>query len=368
MSDFERAVARLKEAGDSGISVDRSNLVNVAKSERPDEGLERLQVILRQKLNEPVDVILQDDETLSFSAEARLTYELSRGRVYPAVSPMTDTSHVGSSVASSSANFGDQKTLNQEIVELEKPASHEASSYKRLEISFSSLAERGFITPATAKGQLTEEYRRIKRPLIKHIEDAVPGNQRNVIMVTSSVQGEGKTYSSINLAISLAQEKNRSVLLIDADVVKGTAGRELGAKGDEAGLLDLLSEAYTHPSEVIMNTNIPGLNFMPAGKADDNANELLTSARMRNIINRLARESNDRVVILDCPPILQTNEAHVLADYADQIVFVVAEQQTSQPLVQEALSYLENEKFVGILLNKSSRVGAGYGYGNGYYQ
>ena len=243
---------------------------------------------------------------------------------------------------------------------------NEALFLNKLELSFSSLAARGYITPATTKSQLTEEYRRIKRPLLKHMIDAAPESQLNVIMVTSSVQGEGKTYSAVNLAVSLAQEKNRSVLLIDADVIKGTAGRELGAIGDEPGLLDVLTETYANASEVFLSTNIPGLTFMPAGKADENANELLTSPRMRDLVDSLAMESAERIIVLDCPPILQTNEANVLAEYAGQIVFVVAEQHTSQSLVQEALKHLDKDKFVGMLLNKSSRVGAGYGYGNGY--
>ena len=238
---------------------------------------------------------------------------------------------------------------------------------KSLVLSFSALAARGFITPDTPKGQLTEEYRRIKRPLLKRMKGTSTGSGLNVIMVTSSVQGEGKTYTAINLAVSLAQEKKRSVLLIDADVVKGTAGRELGVPGDEPGLLDLLSQTYSHANQVIMSTNIPNLAFMPAGKADEQANELLTSERMRSYIDALARESAERVIVLDCPPLLQTNEANVLAEYAGQIVFVVAEQQTSQSLVQEALTHLDKDKYVGMLLNKSSRAGAGYGYGYGYY-
>ena len=198
------------------------------------------------------------------------------------------------------------------------------------------------------------------------MNEASPDSHLNVIMVTSSVQGEGKTYNAINLAVSLAQEKNHSVLLIDADVVKGTAGRELGVSTDEPGLLDLLSQTCTHPSQVILNTNIPSLAFMPAGKANEQANELLTSDRMLSYIDVLARESAERVIVLDCPPILQTNEANVLTEYAGQIAFVVAEQQTSQSLVQEALKHLDEDKYVGMLLNKSTRAGAGYGYGYGY--
>ena len=372
MSDFERAAARLRRASQSDRSFGRSILSRDAvEPEDSNESLDSFRILLRQKLNEPLDVLLQDDEVPFVSSDTTLIAD--NGRTGDAaVIPVAGVELVGQSDASPKVNIVDRDIVDgnlddQDTGEIERSANYEASSFRKLETSFSSLAERGFITPGTSKGQLTEEYRRIKRPLLKRMKGSAPESQLNVIMVTSSIQGEGKTYSSINLAVSLAQEKNWSVLLIDADVVKATAGRELGAKGDEAGLLDLLAETYRQPSEVIMNTNIPNLTFMPAGKADDNANELLTSARMRHIVNELARESTERIVILDCPPILQTNEANVLADYAGQIVFVVAEQQTSQSLVQEALNYLEKDKFVGMLLNKSSRVGAGYGYGNGYY-
>ncbi|MDB3935108.1 AAA family ATPase [Granulosicoccus sp.] len=333
MSDFEKAAARLQQAGHSGMSVDRSELTSrAAEPGAAEESFESLRNLLRKKLNEPLDLLLQADDVPS------------------------DCSDPGQDIR------GDEG----KTVEMLLQARREASYYKKLELPLSSLADRGFITPETPKGRLTEEYRRIKRPLLKQMKGAAAGSLQNVIMVTSSVQGEGKTYSSVNLAISLVAEKNISVLLIDADVYKGTAGRELGSKGDEAGLLDVLAETYSQASEVIMSTNIPDLTFMPAGKAVDNANELLTSTRMRDIIRGLASQSKDQIIIMDCPPILQTNEANSLADHAGQIVFVVAEQQTSQAQVEEAMKYLEKDKFVGMLLNKSTWIGADYSYGYSY--
>ena len=349
MSDFEKAAERLRVAKLNGTDTrrDRASEFQPDDSDRSLAGLKRM---LLQKTQEPPDIVLDTDAPDSNAHE---------------VNGAIDTTLLDLSTTEVKNNSG-----TPDLAGHVSAAAHteQAAPEKSLSLSFSSMAAKGFITPDTPKGRLTEEYRRIKRPLLKHMHGASSGagSRLNVIMVTSSVQGEGKTYNAINLAISLAKEKNHSVLLIDADVVKGTAGRELGVSPDEPGLLDLLSQNYSQPSQLIMNTNIPRLAFMPAGQTDEQANELLTSGRMRSYIDKFAMESAERIIVLDCPPILQTNEANVLAEYAGQIVFIVAEQQTSQSLVQEALSYLDEDKYVGLLLNKSTRAGAGYGYGYGY--
>jgi len=213
---------------------------------------------------------------------------------------------------------------------------------KKLNLPLEKLSKLGFITPSHGKSLLTEEYRRIKRPILKIVNKGErKARASNVIVVSSSVSGEGKTFTALNLAMSLALERNKTVLLIDADVIKASVSKLLQIPDSQPGLTDLLSGNITEPSEVILRTNVPSLSCV---------------------------RYSDRIILLDCPPILQTNEANIIADYADQVVFVVAEESTSQSYVEEALSQIDENIFVGIVLNKSRNrlTGSGYAYSYSY--
>ena len=235
-----------------------------------------------------------------------------------------------------------------------------------IDLPFEHLARQGFITPNLAKGRLSEEYRRVKRPILRAITDGVSGDGHpNIVAVTSSVAGEGKTYTAINLAMSLAMERDRTVLLLDADVLKGTAGRTLGVESDSPGLTDVLSDDEADLADVILGTDLPNLRLVPAGRSTDRATELLSSVRMRELVGELAVRYADRIVVLDCPPILQTNEASVIVEHAGQVVFVVAAEETDRRSVFEALNQFDERSSVSVLLNKTRARGASY-YDYGY--
>jgi len=234
-----------------------------------------------------------------------------------------------------------------------------------INIPFEKLATQGFITPSTTRGLITEQYRRIKRPLLKNLSrNERGGMSNNVIMVTSSVSGEGKTFTAINLAMSFTMERDKTVLLIDADVLKNTASGLLEVDKNSAGLTDLLVGNISDPDDVILRTNIPNFMYLPSGRPQQHANERLSSGRMKELVEELSTCHNDRIIVLDCSPILQTNEAAVLTDHADQVVFVVAEEETSEGDVVEALSQIPSEIYVGVVLNKSRLrvLGNDYGY------
>ena len=225
------------------------------------------------------------------------------------------------------------------------------------------LRKAGYITPTTRKNRLTEEYRRIKRTLIRNMKsDNTQQSLGNVIAVTSSVSGEGKTFTAINLAMSMALERERTVMLIDADMVRHTSGRIFGVSSSELGLIDLLSEKKLEPSDVILKTNVNGLSFLPAGRSNHFSSELLFSNEMSRLVRELSERYDDRIIILDCPPVLQTNEGAILADQSGQVVFVVAGSQTNQAVVMKGLQQLENSENVNILLNKCSVRNSGYDY------
>jgi len=188
-----------------------------------------------------------------------------------------------------------------------------------------------------------------------------------MIMVTSALPGEGKTFTSINLAMSIAMEMDKTVLLIDADVAKPVVTARLGVEA-EAGLIDvLLDDGLTLP-DVLLRTDIPKLTLLPSGRRHVHSTELLASERMRQLTLELSNRYSDRIVIFDSPPLLLTSEARVLAGLMGQIVLVTEESRTPQHAVKEAAGMLDDNEIVGIVMNKGTHRKDSDGYGGyGYY-
>jgi receptor protein-tyrosine kinase len=235
----------------------------------------------------------------------------------------------------------------------------------------------GMVTLDRPRSQIAEEYRIIKRPLLLNIsgKGAAPVKNSNMIMVTSSLQGEGKTFTTLNLAMSMALEEDKTVLFIDADFSKGTASSILEIPADRPGLIDVLQDDNLQISDVLLHTDVPNLRVIPAGRLHERSTELLASKGMQELMSELSGRYPDRVVVFDSPPLLLTTEASVLASLMGQIVFVVAAEQTSTETITAALEHLGSDKVVGTVLNKTKkyiwdhfRYGHGYGYGYGYGQ
>jgi protein-tyrosine kinase len=168
----------------------------------------------------------------------------------------------------------------------------------------------------------------------------------------------------------MAREKDHSVLLVDADVIKPHVSRLFGVE-KEPGLLDLLANPDLDPRSLILPTDIPGLTFLPAGTAAENATELLASARMREVVAQLSAMDPSRVVLLDTLPILLTSESRVLATLVGQIVLVVKAGVTPQHAVADALNAIGEGKSVSLVLNQAELTGPMgyyYGYRYGYEQ
>lgn len=236
------------------------------------------------------------------------------------------------------------------------------------------LQERNMLLVGSEQQDLpyAEAYRRIKRPLLANAfgELAGPEGLANVLAVTSAREGAGKTMTSLNLAASIASEKECSAILIDADVIKPTLSAAFGAAG-RFGLTDLLNDTGSAVTDALLGTNFGAVKFLPAGKRCENATELLASRRMADVIAELARLYPDHLVILDTPPLLMTTEAQVLADVADQILFVVESGVSTHEGVQSALRLVDADKPVNLVLNKASGIAGrellgGYQYGYGY--
>ncbi|MGI0116731.1 XrtA-associated tyrosine autokinase [Zooshikella sp. RANM57] len=240
------------------------------------------------------------------------------------------------------------------------------TTYKEIEISFDHLALQGYILPNEDRSLIKEQFRQIKRPLLNKAfgrEDEQIKNG-NLIMVTSSTPAEGKTFNAINLALSIALERDRNVVLVDADVINPSLNQALSVTTD-VGLLDYLNNEVNDVADILYKTNIENLNIIPAGTAHHLTNELLASDSMSNLMSEMASRYSDRVIILDAPPLLHTTEAPILATLAGQIVMVVKEGVTKQQTVKDALSLLDPSMNIGLVLNKSRQKQDGNYYG--YY-
>jgi len=236
---------------------------------------------------------------------------------------------------------------------------------RRLNLDFERLAALGFLTPESGRTQLAEEMRHIKRPLVVNACSRSNGAAHNVnlIMVTSSKPSEGKTYTSLNLAMSIAKERDKTVLLVDADVAKPGVTRILGME-KEKGLVDYLVDESLDIPDVMLKTNVPNLRFIPAGKRHIHSTELLTSDRMKRLVQDFCTRYPDRIVVIDSPPLLATSEAAVLTGLVGQIVMVVEAEKTTQQEIEEALGLINEGASVGLVLNKARGSYGGESYGS----
>jgi protein-tyrosine kinase len=249
---------------------------------------------------------------------------------------------------------------------------HEKTSARitstRFDLNLAKLASTGFVTPDMPRSRIADEFRVLKRPLLGNVsgDRVVPIKHANLIMVTSSVPGEGKTFSAINMAMSIAMELDKTVLLVDADVARPSLPKVLGSPHGK-GLLDVLKNKSIDLSEVLIRTNVEKLSILQAGTQHSQATELLASAEMARLLDEISMRYTDRIIIFDSPPLLVTTEARVLATQMGQIVFVVNAESTLQRDVQHALATIEACPVKMMMLNQVRTTAQG-GYGYGYHE
>ncbi len=232
------------------------------------------------------------------------------------------------------------------------------------------LMKAGLLAPLEQAVPVSDEFRRIKRPLITNATSAAGDvvDHMNVIMIASALPNAGKTFCSMNLALSMSLERELNVLLVDADVAKRHITRELGL-AEAPGLTDLLLDDSLGVEESLIRTDMNDIQVLPAGRGHRQATELLASDRMSAIIQELASRYSDRIILLDSPPLLITSEAQALASQVGQIALVVEAGQTTHQSLLQTLEVLDRDKAINCILNKSrhsSRFGY-YGGDYGYY-
>lgn len=239
-----------------------------------------------------------------------------------------------------------------------------SESSQTVMLDLDKMQNMGFLTPNSKNMMLIEQYRHIKLRILDKVfhkkEGSVKAN--NLILLTSAHSGEGKTFTSLNLALSIAYEYNYTVLFVDADIIKKSASRILELE-DSSGLTDYLLNDELSLSNLLYKTNIPKLSLLPTGCFSDKATELFSSHRMFELMQELSTRYNDRIVIIDTPPLLQDSSAYALLKHVDQTLVVVEAEKTPRHIVLEALRRAPKDLDIGMILNKSNQhYGENYGY------
>ena len=241
----------------------------------------------------------------------------------------------------------------------------DASPQRRIAIDFNLLRAQGELPEAGLERRFADYYREIKRPLVQAMLAGDARPESRLVLVTSALPGEGKSFTALNLALSVARERDVSVLLVDADLPKGHLSRTFGLQG-VPGLLDALADESVDVDSLVVGTDIRGLEILPAGKAIEGAAELIASARMSQIATRLARHPR-RLVLLDSPPLLASSEARALKQTPGRILIVTRAGRTPRQALLDAIALIDKTKLHGLVLNDAhASDGEGYYTNYGY--
>ncbi len=233
------------------------------------------------------------------------------------------------------------------------------------------LRESAFIVPDGPVTSISEEFRIVKRRLLASVQaeaNAGLGVAAQRILICSANPGDGKTYSAINLALSIATEKDHDVLLVDADFAKPSILSSLGIAG-QSGLMDALADPSVQVEDLIIPTDIPGLSVLPAGRQTNTDSEYLASARTQEVLASLTAGRPGRIVIFDSPPLLAASPAATLAQHVGHALMVVRADVTSERALRDALSLIAGCNQIQLLLNgvkfspSGRSFGSYYGYG-----
>ncbi len=230
------------------------------------------------------------------------------------------------------------------------------------------LREAGLIVPDAPASELSEEFHIVKRQLLLEAsggEGGKPLSRGRMILVCSAQPNDGKTFCAINLALSMAAEKDLEVLLVDGDFAKPEIVAMLGLE-QGAGLLDALADPSLSIESCVIRTDIPGLSVLPAGRHTNSDTELLASAHTRTILNALLDANPSRIVIFDSPPVLAASPASVLALNVGQALVVVKADKTSEAELRDAIGLLSGCETIQLLLNATTYASGGRNFGSYY--
>ena len=238
-----------------------------------------------------------------------------------------------------------------------------------LHLNYKRLQSLGFTTPDSPRSGNTEEFRVIKRQILKTVFSegrTRRSGKSNIVMVTSSVPGEGKTFMSLNLALSLTMERDLYVLLVDSDNHRHSLSNLIGIDEGSVGLVDLLIDRSLKLPDIMRRTDLPNLTIIPAGTAHHQGAELLSSKEMGKLMGDLATRYPDRIIIIDTPPVLASTEGVVLSAHVGHAVVVVQKDRTAKRQLHRTLDMLGECENLSCILNMDTAEQRFSEYAYGY--
>jgi exopolysaccharide/PEP-CTERM locus tyrosine autokinase len=240
-------------------------------------------------------------------------------------------------------------------------------AHRRIAIDLISLRGQGYLPEEGQERRFADYCHRIKRPLIDRALSAGAPQEARLILLTSALPGDGKTFMTVNLALSMARERDVTVLLVDGDLPRAHISHVLGIDG-EPGLLNALRDDALDIESLVHDTDIRGLEFLPAGGPSEGASELIASVRMRELASKLIWRNPRRLVLFDSSPLLVSSEARALVQIPGQIILVARAGRTPRQGIVEALTHIDKNRLTGLVLNDGhvSNEAGYYGYGYGY--
>ena len=233
-------------------------------------------------------------------------------------------------------------------------------SHRRTSVDCERLRAAGYLPERSEERRFADFCHRIKRPLIDRALGTGAAPDARIILLSSALPGDGKTFITLNLAFSMARERDISVLLVDGDLPRAQISHLLGMQ-NEAGLLTALRDEKVDVESLIHDTEVSGLEILPAGSPPDGAAELIASSRMREVVARLSARNPRRLILFDSPPLLVSSEARALVAIPGQIVLVARTAHTPQRAVVDAIGHIDKQKLRGLVLNDAV-VGDQHGY------
>jgi len=242
--------------------------------------------------------------------------------------------------------------MNKPELEVENIVSIRNNTSSKIELSKVSLQSKGYCVGEDDGSLLTHQFRRIKRTIINKAFTSESEKNRNLVLVTSPNEGEGKTFFSVNLALSIALELDTTVLLIDANVNKPSLNDALGIDPKNNGLMEYLTGEVGSIADVMLETSFKDLKVIPAGALHFRATELLASEKMKQLTEELALRYPDRLVIFDAPHLFGVNETAVLANLMGQAIITVESNKTQMEKLKSVKGIINSNVDVGLVLNK----------------
>ncbi len=238
----------------------------------------------------------------------------------------------------------------------------EVVSNRAITLDILRLSGAGYLPEAGQELRFADYYREVKRPIIQRAFAGNASGSQRLILITSSLPAEGKTFTALNLALSIARERDISVLLIDADFPKAHIGRALGVS-EEPGLLDAVASSNYEIESLVVGTDVKGLSVLPGGRFTSGATELVASARMGEVLARLVARNPRRLILLDSPPLLVSSEARALNQLPGQILLVARSGVTPRRALQDTIAQIDPRKLQGLVLNNAHAKTHTYYYG-----